>query len=600
MWKALKSLGLPNKTSSCEVSALKVNKTVQHDTNLVLGGFKDYYSNLAGNLLKKLPKPLNKFTLNSVFQHYKGIIQSGSFNLATVSENTILTILKNTKVSKAAGLDNLSGRFLRDGAKVLAKPTTDICNLSISKFPDSCKLAKLKPIYKKGSLTEASNYRPISLLPLISKVITKVIHDETSASLNSRNLLYNYQSGFRKKHSTDFCLSFLNDKILKGFDQGLITGMILIDLQKAFDTIDHDILPQKFYAIGFSKHSVNWFRSYLTNRTLLVNLGNVFSQPACVSNVVPQGSILGPLLFLIYINDMSQAVKCNLFLYVDDTCLVCQHKDINEIEKQLNKDFESICDWFVDNKLSIHFGDDKTKSILFASKFKIKKVRKLNIKHGNIQIKQHSKVKYLGCMLDETMSREAMALSVINKINNKLKFLHRNNRFLTPTLRRLLCNALIQPHFDYACPAWYPNLIKKLKNRIQTSQNKCIRFCLQLDKTTHISHKEFETLNWLPVTERFNQCINSIVFKYVNDQCPNYLNEVFQTAPENNIQTRGSFLRLKCPIRKTNAGQMALSYIGPTMRSKTPDTLKRTKNLNTFKHNLKEHHLKKLKNSNSH
>ena len=409
LWKALKSLGLPNKTSSCEVSALKVNKTVQHDTNLVLGGFKDYYSNLAGNLLKKLPKPPNKFTLNSVFQHYKGITQSDSFNLATVSENTILTILKNTEVSKAAGLGNLSGRFLKDGAKILAKPITDICNLSITsgKFPGSCKLAKLKPIYKKGSLTEASNYRPISLLPLISKVIEKVIHDQTSAFLNSRNLLYNYQSGFRKKHSTDFCLSFLNDKILKGFDQGLITGMILINLQKVFDTIDHDILLQKLYAIGFSKHSVNWFRSNLTNRTFLVNLGNVFSQPACVSSGVPQGPILGPILFLIYIiNDMSQAVKCNLFLYADDTCLVCQHKDIDEIEKQLNKDFESICDWFVDNKLSIHLGDDKTKSILFASKFKIKKVRKLNIKYGNIQIKQHSKVKYLGCMLDETMFGE--------------------------------------------------------------------------------------------------------------------------------------------------------------------------------------------------
>ena len=133
------------------MSALKVNKTVQHGTNLVLGGFKDYYCNLAGNLLKKLPKPPNKFTLNSVFQHYKGIIQSDSFNLATVSENTILTILKNTEVSKAAGLDNLSGLFLRDGAKVLAKPITDICNLSITsgKFPDSCKLAKLKvPLLK--------------------------------------------------------------------------------------------------------------------------------------------------------------------------------------------------------------------------------------------------------------------------------------------------------------------------------------------------------------------------------------------------------------------------------------------------------------------
>ena len=182
--------------------------------------------------------------------------------------------------------------------------------------------------------------------------------------------------------------------------------------------MDHDILPQKLYAIGFSKHSVNWFRSYLINITFLVNLGNVFSQPACVSSDVTQGSILGPLHFLIYINDMSQAVKCNLFLYAHDTCLVCQHKDINEIEKQLDKDFESNCDWLVHNKLSIHFGDDKTKSILFTSKFKIKKDRKLNIKYGNIQIKQHSKVKYLGCILDETISGETMALSVINQINN--------------------------------------------------------------------------------------------------------------------------------------------------------------------------------------
>ena len=121
-------------------------------------------------------------------------------------------------MSKAGGLDNLSGRFLKNGGEVLAKPITDLCNLSITsgKFPDSCKIAKLKPIYKKGSLTEASNYRPISLLPLISKVIEKVIHDQTRAFLNSRNLLYNYQSDFRKNHSTDYCLSFLNDKILKG------------------------------------------------------------------------------------------------------------------------------------------------------------------------------------------------------------------------------------------------------------------------------------------------------------------------------------------------------------------------------------------------
>ena len=210
-----------------------------------------------------------------------------------------------------------------------------------------------------------------------------------------------------------------------------MTSMILIDLQKAFDTIDHNILMQKLYAIGFSKQSVNWFRSYLINRTFLVNPENVFSQRIIVSSGVSPGSIFGPLLFLIYINDLSQTVKCIFFLYADDTCLVCQHNDVNKTDKQLNKDFESIYDWFVDNKLIIHFGDDKTKSILLAIKFKIKNVEKLNIKCGDIQFKQHSKVKYLVHMLDKTMFGETMVLFVINKINKKLKLLYRKNRFLT-------------------------------------------------------------------------------------------------------------------------------------------------------------------------
>ena len=144
-----------------------------------------------------------------------------------------------------------------------------------------------------------------------------------------------------------------------------------------------------------------------------------------------------------------------------------QRRDVEEIEKQLNKDFEIVCDWFVDNKLSIHFGEDKTKSVLFASKRKIKSARKLNVKYKNIKIKQHSQVTYLGCVLDETLCGEPMALKALNKINGKLKFLYRKNKFLTPTLCRMLCNAIIQPHFDYACSAWYPNLNEKLKKKIQ-------------------------------------------------------------------------------------------------------------------------------------
>ena len=140
---------------------------------------------------------------------------------------------------------------------------------------------------------------------------------------------------------------------------------------------------------------------------------------------------------------MPQAVKSNLFLYADDSCLVFQGKDVIEIEKQLNEDFTNICEWFVDNRLSIHFGEDKTKSILFASKRKIKRVPKLKMNYKNIQIKQHSEIICLGCVLDKTMAGESMALKAINKINSRLKCLHRKNEFLTPELRRLLCNALI-------------------------------------------------------------------------------------------------------------------------------------------------------------
>ena len=174
-----------------------------------------------------------------------------------------------------------------------------------------------------------------------------------------------------------------------------------------------------------------------------MSLENCYSDPSDIACGVPQGSILGPLLFLIYVNHMPQAVKSNLFLYADDSCLVFQGKDVIEIEKQLNEDFTNICEWFVDNRLSIHFGEDKTKSILFASKRKIKRVPKLKIKFNNIQIKQHSKVTHLGFILDETMSEESMALKVINKINSRLKFLHRKNKFLNSALCRLLCNALI-------------------------------------------------------------------------------------------------------------------------------------------------------------
>ena len=161
---------------------------------------------------------------------------------------------------------------------------------------------------------------------------------------------------------------------------------------------------QKLKAIRLSKGTLQWFRSYLSERIFLVNIESQLSDFGKIYCGVPQGSILGPLLFLIYVNDMPQALKSTLLSYADASCILYQHKEVGEIEKHLSKDFENICDWLLDNKLSIHFGKDKTKLILFASKRRSKDVLQLNNRYNHINIKQHSQVTYLGCVLDKRMS----------------------------------------------------------------------------------------------------------------------------------------------------------------------------------------------------
>ena len=202
----------------------------------------------------------------------------------------------------------------------------------------------------------------------MSKVVKRIVHEQALKFLDKHNILYKFQSVFPKNHSTDFCLSYLTEKISKVCDSGLLTGVILIDLHKAFDTIGHNILLLKILSLGFPHEVIDWYKSCLSSRKFHVNIHEQFSTSADLRCRVPKGSILGPLLFLLHINDMPQAVGCDLFLYADDTCLLFQHKDIQLIKEELPKNFSNICDWFVDNKLGIHFGEDKTKSILFSTK----------------------------------------------------------------------------------------------------------------------------------------------------------------------------------------------------------------------------------------
>jgi len=593
LWKTLKNLGLPSKNKSGSKVNLNIDGNLNSNNADIADHFNSHYSTLAEKLVEKLPPAPKRFGKKETANYYEGKnLQNNNFTFQAVDQFKISKILNNLNDSKSPGFDNIPGHFLRDGDEILSRKIAAIFNLSVllNKFPNQCKKAKIKPIFKKGSKLEAVNYRPISLLPLISKVFEKCIHDQLQIYLTEFDIIYKMQSGFRSDFSTDTCLSYLHNKILKGFDGGEYTGMILIDLQKAFDTIDHKILLQKLKCIGVSVPATNWVKSYLTNRITFVEIEGSKSSEKEIMCGVPQGSILGPLLFLIYVNDMCQAVKCDLLLYADDSCLTVTHKDITVIEDTLNGNLSSLCDWLVDNKLSIHVG--KTESILFGTKYLLSKENKLNIKYGNQQIEQKETVKYLGVSLDSKLSGKSMVENILSKINNKLKFLYRKQRFLNKNIRRLLCNSLIQPHYDFACSSWYPLLTKNLRKRLQVSQNKCIRFCLNLNNRTSINKIKFNDINWLPVERRYEQCICTLIYKYFHNDVPEYISDMFN-ANVIKYNTRNPNM-LKRPPYKTSNGRKSLSYLGPKLWDDIPHQLKQKQTIASFKHDFKKHYLKKL------
>ena len=212
--------------------------------------------------------------------------------------------------------------------------------------------------------------------------------------------------------------------------------------------------------------------------------------------------------------------------------------------------------------MSIHFGEDKTKSILFT---RSKTPEKLSISFQDHSIRQYNCVEYFDCFLDYNLNGETMARKILKKINDKLKFLYRQAHFLNPSCKRLLCNALIQPHFDYGCTSWYPLLNKTFKKRFQTTQNKYIRYCLDLPSRSHISATHFRKIYWLPVDLRVELCTATTVYKYWNQLAPSYFNDIF-TLSLNRYNTR-SQMALDIPLRKSALGQKIISFLGPKIWS---------------------------------
>jgi len=542
LWQQLKTLGYSSKDQSQSRIVLDIDGELCYNSNTVANYINYFYTTIADTLVSKLPTSLGNFAVESenFLNFYKELgVTPDAFQLSPVSSDFIYKELCSLNINKSTGLDGIPARFLKDGAVLLKDQLTHIVNVSITTnvVPKEFKSARVRPLFKKSSRSDVGNYRPVSILCVTSKLLEKAVYIQLESYLKEKNILYDFQSGFRGAFSTDTCLIHLTDYIRNQMSVGNYTGLVLLDLQKAFDTVDHVILCKKLRAMGVT--SVDWFMSYLSCRTQIVNVNHVDSDPLNVPCGVPQGSILGPLLFLCYVNDMASSVDCKLLLYADDSALLVSGRDPNYIAHKLGKELESCSQWLVDNKLSLHLG--KTECILFGTKKKLKKVKSFTVSCSGEAIKSTKSAKYLGVTLDESLSGESIAWEVIKMAGSRLRFLYRHAGSLNRRTRKTLCSALILCHYDYASSAWFSSIPQLLKNRLQTMQNKVVRFVLNLDSRSHVGQEQRKQLGLLSVEDRMTQLKLNQVFKIYHGLSPDYLSFNFtRISSIHHHSTKGS------------------------------------------------------------
>ena len=361
LWKTIRNL-MPGSISAGP-SNLKCGADIIADNSKMANSFNDFFANIGLKLTKSFGN-LADHILSAGHENSK----VRRFIFKEIDPTFVLDQLNGISVTKATGLDLIPAKLLKCGAPIIYRSLTHLFNMSLrtGKLPDQWKMAKVTPLFKKGSKSDMNNYRPISVLPIATKILERAVHAQLYGYLNENGLICENQSGFRSSHSTETSLLNVVDYILSNMDSGKLTGAIYIDLSKAFDTVDHVLLLEKLSKFGVNGLELDWMKNYLADRMQRTNINGHLSEASPVQIGVPQGSILGPLFFLMYVNDLPSVTKlCKVVLYADDTALFYAADDLQQIQNSLLSDFLLVSKWMDTNMLVLNV--DKTKSMIFGT-----------------------------------------------------------------------------------------------------------------------------------------------------------------------------------------------------------------------------------------
>ena len=518
------------------------------DSDEIANHFNDYFINISRTLSQQI-QPVHSF------DHYLNGNVTSKFHFHSVSQDYIGKLIDNLKNKASYGHDNISNILIKRAKEVLIEPLTLLVNqmLKSGHFPSELKISRVKPLFKKGDPSEFSNYRPISLLPSFSKIFEYVIFYQLFDYMCENNLLTIEQFGFRRGHSTELAAIQLVDRLTKQMDLGNVPTNIYIDLSKAFDTLDHSILLDKLSYYGICGVENLMLRTYLSNRHQYVEYNDSKSQTKSISIGVPQGSILGPLLFLIYINDLPRVSRVfSMLMYADDTTLYCNINNANS-DIILNNELCKISDWLSSNKLSLNV--KKTKYMVFHTPQK--RVIYPTLKLNNANIERVSQFNFLGVILASTLKWDKHIGHVSLKVSRVIGVLFRLKHIYPQEVLLTLYNTLILPHLSYCILVWGSKI--QTNHRLHLLQKKAVRIITNKD---YIAHTEplCKLLNILKATDLFKCSLWKFYYKLTNGQLPAYFDIMLPILPNicNNYSIRLPTFHL--PLIKHAFAEQRLDY----------------------------------------
>ena len=488
------------------------------------------------------------------------------FTIPPITTELIIKYVKSLSDNVATGPDNVPTYAIKQAISIAAGHLTFVINsfFSNGEFLDAWKTARVTPIFKSGEQDLVINYRPISILPALSKIVERHVFLSLSSWFNKFNLLFSSQSSYRKHHSCITAMVNLVDQLIANMDDKLISSLLMIDLSKAFDTINHELLITKLSIYGVSPSSLKWFKAYLTSRRQYVRIDNVDSNLAPISD-------------------------CELHLYADDTTMLTCSPTMDQLMTTTNQALTTIVDWFLKNKLIVNLKKTECMTVMTKAKERFTSENNSTLSIDGNQIKQVLHHKLLGLVIDSHLTWNDHVDYIVSKAASRLFLLKKIKPLLSLKERKLFYSSMIMPVLEYGSVIW-GDFYVGITERLLKQQKRAARIILDVKKPTDTPSADlFAKLNWLSFDKRIILQRGTLVYKCLNNLAPDYLCNIFTKLKDARSRITRAFTNDKLALQRKfrlAVGQKSFLYRGTHLWNSLPLEITKSNDLNNFRTKL--------------